>query len=83
MLRSRSPTSTSEISGGIVASPSTSATKTDFAIDAYTSLKGAITGVLIGGGGVVAATEGQDVELDPGAVLRMRLDQPLEVRSTR
>jgi hypothetical protein len=46
-------------------------------------VKGAIAGVLIGGGGVVAATEGEDVELEPGAVLRMRLDQPLEVRSTR
>jgi hypothetical protein len=46
-------------------------------------LKGAITGVLIGGGGVVAATEGEDVELAPGAVLRMRLDQPLEIRTTR
>ena len=40
-------------------------------------MKGAITGILIGGGGVVAATEGKDVELAPGTVLRMRLDQPL------
>jgi hypothetical protein len=46
-------------------------------------VKGAIAGVLIGGGGVVAATEGQDVRLAPGTVLRMRLDQPLDVRSTR
>lgn len=45
-------------------------------------LKGAIAGVLIGGGGVVAATEGQDVELAPGTVLRMRFDQALAVRST-
>ena len=44
-------------------------------------VKGAIAGVLIGGGGVVAATEGQNVELAPGAVLRMRLDQPLNVNN--
>ena len=42
-------------------------------------VKGAIAGVLIGGGGVVAATEGENVELAPGTVLRMRLDQPLSV----
>jgi hypothetical protein len=41
--------------------------------------KGALAGILIGGGGVVAATEGQNVELPPGAVLRMRLDQPLAI----
>lgn len=46
-------------------------------------VKGAIAGVLIGGGGVVAATEGEDVDLAPGTVLRMRLDQPLDVRLTR
>jgi hypothetical protein len=43
-------------------------------------LKGALAGILIGGGGVVAATEGEDVELRPGTILRMRLDQPLNVR---
>jgi hypothetical protein len=42
-------------------------------------VKGAITGILIGGGGVVAATEGQDVELPAGSVLRVRLDQELNV----
>jgi hypothetical protein len=36
--------------------------------------KGAIAGILIGGGGVVAATEGKDVELEPGTVLRVRFD---------
>jgi hypothetical protein len=41
---------------------------------------GAATGVLVGGGGVVAATEGQDVELPVGTVLRTRLDTPLSVR---
>ena len=44
-------------------------------------VKGAIAGVLIGGGGVVAATEGEDVDLAPGTVLRMRLDQPLAVNN--
>lgn len=37
-------------------------------------VKGAIAGVLIGGGGVVAATEGKDVELETGTVLRVRFD---------
>ena len=47
-------------------------------------VKGAITGILIGGGGVVAATEGQDVELPSGTILRMRLDQDVNVgRATR
>lgn len=45
-------------------------------------VKGAIAGILIGGGGVVAATEGEDVELAPGAVIRMRFDEPFAVRST-
>jgi hypothetical protein len=44
-------------------------------------VKGAITGILIGGGGVVAATEGEDVVLPEGTVLRMRLDQPLNLRT--
>ena len=39
--------------------------------------KGAIAGILIGGGGVVAATDGQDVDLAVGAVLRVRLDTAL------
>lgn len=39
--------------------------------------KGALAGILIGGGGVIAATEGKDVELAPGTVLRVRLDSPL------
>jgi hypothetical protein len=37
-------------------------------------VKGAIAGILIGGGGVVAATEGKDVELEIGTVLRVRFD---------
>lgn len=47
-------------------------------------VKGAITGILIGGGGVVAATEGEDVNLPAGTILRMRLDQDVNVgRVTR
>ncbi|MGE5198937.1 MAG: hypothetical protein ACM3H9_04800 [Rhodospirillaceae bacterium] len=42
--------------------------------------KGAMAGVLIGGGGVVAATEGEDVNLAAGTVLRVRLDSPLTIR---
>lgn len=41
--------------------------------------KGALLGVLIGGGGTIASTEGSDVDLPPGTVLRIRLDQPLDV----
>ncbi|MEO8257933.1 MAG: hypothetical protein ABI868_11360 [Acidobacteriota bacterium] len=40
-------------------------------------VKGALAGILIGGGGVVAATDGQDVELPAGSTLRVRLDSPL------
>ena len=42
--------------------------------------KGALAGILIGGGGVVAATEGQDVDLPVGTVLRVRLDTMLDLR---
>ncbi|MBI2219577.1 MAG: hypothetical protein HYU53_00015 [Acidobacteria bacterium] len=43
-------------------------------------VKGALAGILIGGGGVVAATEGQDVKLPPGTVLRLRFDTALQLR---
>jgi hypothetical protein len=43
-------------------------------------VKGALAGILIGGGGVIAATDGQDVELPAGSVLRVRLDSPLNLR---
>ena len=36
--------------------------------------KGALAGILIGGGGVIAATEGKDVHLPEGTVLRVRFD---------
>jgi hypothetical protein len=42
-------------------------------------VKGALAGVLIGAGGTIAATEGSDVKVPMGAVLRIRIDQPLEV----
>jgi hypothetical protein len=40
--------------------------------------KGALAGILIGGGGTIAATEGTDVKLDPGTILRIRFDSPLD-----
>jgi TolA-binding protein len=43
-------------------------------------VKGAVAGILIGGGGIAAATPGTDVELDPGTILRIRLDQPPAIR---
>ncbi len=44
--------------------------------------KGLLLGVLVGGGGTIAATDGSDVNLPPGTVLRIRIDAPLEVRTT-
>jgi hypothetical protein len=41
--------------------------------------KGALLGVLVGGGGTIAATEGTDVDLPAGTILRIRLDQPVEI----
>jgi hypothetical protein len=41
--------------------------------------KGALIGVLVGGGGTIAATDGTDVTLPPGTILRIRLDEPLEI----
>jgi hypothetical protein len=43
-------------------------------------LKGALIGAAVGSGGVIAATEGKDVELAAGTVVRIRLDTPLELR---
>lgn len=43
-------------------------------------VKGAILGAVIGAGGTIAATEGSDVKLDAGTVVRVRLDAPLVVR---
>ena len=41
--------------------------------------KGALAGVLVGGGGTMAATEGTDVDLPAGTILRVRLDQSMDV----
>jgi len=43
--------------------------------------KGALIGVLVGSGGTMASTEGTDVELPVGTILRIRLDEPLTVVS--
>lgn len=41
--------------------------------------KGALAGILIGAGGTVAATDGENVDLPPGAILRVRIDSVLDV----
>lgn len=43
-------------------------------------VKGALLGVLIGAGGTIAATEGKDVHLPAGTILRVRLDTPPNIR---
>lgn len=43
-------------------------------------LKGALIGAAVGAGGVIAATEGSDVVLPAGTVIRMRMDAPVEIR---
>jgi hypothetical protein len=42
-------------------------------------VKGAILGAVIGAGGAIAATEGKDVHLPAGSVIRVRLDTPANV----
>lgn len=43
-------------------------------------VRGALAGIVVGGGGVVAATEGQNVTLPSGSVLRVRLESPVTVK---
>lgn len=43
-------------------------------------VKGAILGAVIGAGGAIAATDGKDVVLPAGSIVRIRLDQDLRVR---
>jgi hypothetical protein len=45
--------------------------------------KGAMAGILIGGGGTVVATEGKDVRLDVGTVLRVRFDEAVFLDDVR
>lgn len=45
--------------------------------------KGALAGILIGAGGTIAATEGKEVELPQGSVLRVRLDSPVQIQTAR
>jgi len=40
-------------------------------------VKGAVLGAVIGAGGAIAATDGKDVELPAGSVVRVRFDTPV------
>ena len=42
-------------------------------------LKGAVLGAVIGAGGAIAATEGKDVNIPSGSIVRIRLDQRVVV----
>jgi hypothetical protein len=42
--------------------------------------KGALAGILIGAGGTIAATEGMEVDLAQGSVLRVRVDAPVQIQ---
>ena len=41
--------------------------------------RAALAGVLIGAGGTITATDGRNVDLPAGTILRIRLDQPVEI----
>jgi hypothetical protein len=43
-------------------------------------VKGALLGAIIGAGGAIAATDGKDVELPAGSILRVRLDSDVNLR---
>ena len=42
--------------------------------------KGAVLGSIIGAGGAIVATTGKDVNLDPGTMIRVRIDSPVTIR---
>jgi hypothetical protein len=42
-------------------------------------VKGAILGAVIGAGGAIAATEGKDIHLPAGSIMRLRFDSPVTV----
>ena len=44
-------------------------------------VKGAVLGAVIGGGGITAATEGTEIDLPQGTVLRVRLDSPVSIQA--
>jgi hypothetical protein len=46
-------------------------------------VKGALIGVAIGGAGTMAATEGKEVRVPQGSVLRVRLDSPVQMHAAR
>jgi hypothetical protein len=46
-------------------------------------VKGALLGVAIGGAGTLAATEGKEVRVPQGTVLRVRLDSPVQMHAAR
>jgi hypothetical protein len=43
-------------------------------------VKGAVLGAVIGAGGAIAATEGKDINLPAGSIVRVRLDSAVRVR---
>jgi hypothetical protein len=47
----------------------------------FGGLKGALLGAVVGSGGVIAATEGADVQLPAGTIIRIRLDAPVNLRT--
>jgi len=44
-------------------------------------VKGAVLGAAIGAGGAIAATEGKNVNLPAGTIVRIRMDSPIQVGS--
>jgi hypothetical protein len=46
-------------------------------------VKGALIGVAVGGAGTLAATEGKEVRVPQGSVLRVRLDSPVQMLAAR
>ena len=43
-------------------------------------VQGALIGAAVGTGGVIAATEGKDVDLPAGTIIRLRLDSRVQIR---
>jgi hypothetical protein len=39
-----------------------------------------LIGAAVGTGGVIAATEGKDIELPAGTIIRIRLDTPVQIK---